>query len=108
MGKSHQPIWVREREIEVSYYKEYGKLQLLARMVSILEMIGTSIRPISLSLRLVANISCGHILMCLFARGVSFVPLCSAPCVFICGLETLVCFVQCYVFYTLWCMYMGE
>merc|ERR1712044_61577 len=24
----------------------------------------------------------------------------------ICGLETLVCFVQCYVFYTLWCMYM--
>ena len=90
------------------YYKEYRKLQLLARMVSRLEMIGTAIRPISLSLRLVANMSCGHILMCLFARGASFIPLCSAPCVFICGLETLVCFVQCYVFYTLWCMYMGE
>merc|ERR1711976_787439 len=108
MGKSHQPIWVREREIEVSYYKEYGKFQLLARMVSRLEMVGTAIRPISLSLRLVANMSCGHILMCLFARGVPFTVLCSSSCVFICGLETLVCFVQCYVFYTLWCMYMEE
>ena len=92
----------------VVYYKEYRKFQLLARMVSRLEMVGTAIRPISLSLRLVANMSCGHILMCLFARRVSFIPLCSAPCVFICGLETLVCFVQCYVFYTLWCMYMEE
>lgn len=99
----------REESVgHITYFKEYGKFQVLARMVSGLEMVGTAIRPISLSLRLVANMSCGHILMCLFARGVSFVPLCSASCVFICGLETLVCFVQCYVFYTLWCMYSEE
>lgn len=90
------------------FYKEYRKFQLLARMVSGLEMIRTAIRPVSLSLRLVANMSCGHILMCLFAGRVAFVPFCSASCVFVCGLETLVCFVQCYVFYTLWCMYMEE
>lgn len=90
------------------YYKGYRSLQLLARMVSVLELVGTAIRPISLSLRLVANMSCRHILMALFSGRAPFLFFCSFPCVFVCGLETLVCFVQCYVFYTLWCMYMEE
>jgi len=90
------------------YYKGYRSLQLLARMVSVLELVGTAIRPISLSLRLVANMSCRHILMALFSGRAPFLVFCSFPCVFVCGLETLVCFVQCYVFYTLWCMYMEE
>merc|ERR1712096_244112 len=37
-------------------------IQGLARMVSCLELFRTLIRPASLSLRLSANISCGHIL----------------------------------------------
>merc|ERR1712136_127571 len=54
------------------YYKGYRSLQLLARMVSVLELVGTAIRPISLSLRLVANMSCRHILMALFSGRAPF------------------------------------
>merc|ERR1711917_183725 len=55
------------------------------------------------------NIACGHILMVLAVGSAGFsVFTIFGPVLFVCGLETLVCFVQCYVFYTLWSMYMEE
>ena len=80
-------------------------LQFLARLISFLELVGTIVRPFSLSLRLCANISCGHILMVLgnsafFISGLTISLLCS--------LETLVCIVQGYVFFTLLSMYLSE
>jgi len=98
-----------EEKFKIEQYRDYAMVQGLARLVSYLELLGYLIRPVSLSLRLVANISCGHILMVLAVGSVGFsVVFIFGPVLFVCGLETLVCFVQCYVFYTLWCMYMGE
>lgn len=98
-----------EEEFEIEQYRDYAMVQGLARLVSYLELLGYLIRPVSLSLRLVANISCGHILMVLAVGSAGFNLISIfGPVLFVCGLETLVCFVQCYVFYTLWCMYMEE
>ena len=99
----------REEEFEIEQYGDYAMVQGLARLVSYLELLGYLIRPVSLSLRLVANISCGHILMVLAVGSAGFnLFTIFGPVLFVCGLETLVCFVQCYVFYTLWSMYMEE
>lgn len=102
-------LHTREEEFEIEQYGDYAMVQGLARLVSYLELLGYLIRPVSLSLRLVANISCGHILMVLAVGSAGFnVFTIFGPVLFVCGLETLVCFVQCYVFYTLWSMYMEE
>jgi len=90
-------------------YRDLGYVQPLARMVALLELFRTFIRPFSLSLRLCANISCRHILAVLSSGpAVPFSLLFLGPVSFIFVLETLVCFVQCYVFYTLWRMYVSE
>ena len=82
--------------------------QALARIVCYLELLRYLIRPSSLSLRLVANISCRHILMVLATSSCRSMFSMFRVVLSVCALETLVCFVQCYVFYTLWCMYMKE
>lgn len=79
--------------------------QLLARLISFLELVGTIVRPFSLSLRLCANISCRHILMVL---GNSSFVLSGLCLIILCSLETLVCVVQGYVFFTLLSMYLNE
>ena len=95
---------------EHMHYGDFNLIQGLARMVSCLELFRTLIRPASLSLRLSANISCGHILAVLSSGPAVPFSLFHIlrPVLFIFALETLVCFVQCYVFYTLWRMYVGE
>ena len=80
-------------------------LQLLARLISYLELVRTIVRPFSLSLRLCANISCRHILMVL---GNASFCLSRISIIVLCLLETLVCVVQAYVFYTLLSMYLDE
>jgi len=99
----------RKEEFDLYQYRDYYFVQSLARLVSYLELLRYLIRPVSLSLRLVANISCRHILMVLAVRSARFnIISLFGPVLFVCALETLVCFVQCYVFYTLWTMYMEE
>merc|ERR1711972_122578 len=99
----------QKERIKIDHYGDYAMVQGLARLVSYLELLRYLIRPVSLSLRLVANISCRHILMVLAVRSARFnIFTIFGPVLFVCGLETLVCFVQCYVFYTLWSMYMEE
>lgn len=83
----------------------------LSWLICILELVRMIIRPCSLSLRLVANISCGHILLTLLGKPVSgnFSTISYEIVIFfICRLETLVCLVQSYVFVTLWNMYQSE
>jgi len=104
-GRPH----TREQEFEIENYRDYFIIQSLARLVAYLELLRYLIRPVSLSLRLVANISCRHILMVLAVGSAGFnLFTVFGPVLFVCALETLVCFVQCYVFYTLWTMYMEE
>lgn len=100
--------WGFDRTEDWTYERDSEEAIGLARMICILEILRFLMRPVSLSLRLVANISCRHILIVLAAG-------CSPTTVhiftgvpFVCILETLVCFIQGYVFFTLWSMYMKE
>lgn len=97
------------------HYCSINGAHLLARLVCLLEIVGFFIRPVSLSLRLVANISCGHILIVLANGLYATSPKSSIHILLnttiitgVCMLETLVCLVQAYVFYVLWGMYMAE
>jgi F-type H+-transporting ATPase subunit a len=86
----------------------------------IIEVISFLTRPISLSVRLFANMLAGHTLLAVFASfvvllgGASVValkPLAVAPLLMISafyGLEMLVCFLQAYVFAILTCIYLNE
>ena len=86
---------------------------ILIPLIVIIEIVRNIIRPITLSVRLAANIVAGHLLITLITSGlpgsnfyvliIIFVPLLS---LFI--LETAVALIQSYVFITLSSLYIGE
>jgi F-type H+-transporting ATPase subunit a len=88
-----------------------------------LEFISFCTRPMSLSVRLFANMLAGHTMLKVMAGFVValgataltsqayYAPLSIAPMaliVAVCGLEILVAFLQAYVFAILACIYLGE
>ena len=92
---------------------------ILVPLVVLIEVISFLSRPISLSVRLFANMLAGHITLKVFAGFVtsltalgaagiagSILPL--AMTVAITGLEFLVAFLQAYVFAVLTCMYLND
>ncbi len=92
---------------------------LLVPLVVLIEVISFLSRPISLSVRLFANMLAGHITLKVFAGfvvslpamgavgiGGSILPL--AMTVALTGLEFLVAFLQAYVFTVLTCMYLND
>lgn len=92
---------------------------LLVPLVVMIEVISFLSRPISLSVRLFANMLAGHITLKVFAGfvvsltamgavgiGGSILPL--AMTVALTGLEFLVAFLQAYVFTVLTCMYLND
>jgi F-type H+-transporting ATPase subunit a len=91
----------------------------LLPLVVVIEVISFLSRPISLSVRLFANMLAGHITLKVFAGFVSslgalgalgiggaILPL--AMTVALTGLEFLVAFLQAYVFAVLTCMYLND
>ncbi|HEV7254798.1 MAG TPA: F0F1 ATP synthase subunit A [Mesorhizobium sp.] len=97
----------------------HGVPGYLVPLVTLIEVISFLSRPISLSIRLFANILAGHITLAVFsgfvvsmsalgAVGVvgSILPL--AMTVALTGLEFLVAFLQAYVFAVLTCMYLND
>jgi F-type H+-transporting ATPase subunit a len=96
-----------------------GVPMVLIPLVSAIEVISFLSRPISLSVRLFANLLAGHITLKVFAGFVftlgalgpvgiigSSLPL--AMAVALTGLEFLVAFLQAYVFAVLTCMYLND
>ena len=93
---------------------------ILVPLVVLIEVISFLSRPISLSVRLFANMLAGHITLKVFAgfvdvavarsaRSASPAPSCrSAMTVAITALEFLVAFLQAYVFAVLTCMYLND
>jgi F-type H+-transporting ATPase subunit a len=92
---------------------------LLVPLVVMIEVISFLSRPISLSVRLFANMLAGHITLKVFAGfvtsltamgalgiGGAILPL--AMTVALTGLEFLVAFLQAYVFAVLTCMYLND
>jgi F-type H+-transporting ATPase subunit a len=96
-----------------------GVPAVLVPLVGIIEFVSFLSRPISLSIRLFANMLAGHIMLKVFAGfivtmsglgalgvGGAILPMLMA--VALTGLEFLVAFLQAYVFTVLTCMYLND
>ncbi len=90
-----------------------GVPAILLPLLVVIETISYFTRPISLSVRLFANMMAGHTMLKVFAGFVvgmgllgGFVPL--AIMVALTGLEILVAFLQAYVFAVLTCIYLND
>jgi F-type H+-transporting ATPase subunit a len=92
---------------------------VLIPLVTLIEVISFLSRPISLSVRLFANLLAGHITLKVFAGfvfslgmlgplGVAGAVLPLLMAVGLTGLEFLVAFLQAYVFAVLTCMYLND
>ena len=87
---------------------------LLIPLLVIIETVRNIIRPITLSVRLVANITAGHLLLSLLGRGASpggplgIISTILIGLVILVGLELGVSFIQAYVFTLLRAIYLGE
>ena len=90
-----------------------GVPAILLPLLVLIEVISYLTRPISLSVRLFANMLAGHTMLKVFAYFVVGMGVLGgwAPLVFMVGLsalEVLVAFLQAYVFAVLTCIYLGE
>jgi F-type H+-transporting ATPase subunit a len=89
-----------------------GVPALLLPLISIIEVISYFTRPISLSVRLFANMMAGHTMLAVFGSFVvglgifGFLPF--TFMVALMGLEILIAFLQAYVFAVLTCIYLND
>jgi ATP synthase subunit 6 len=81
---------------------------LLCRFIVIIELVSQIIRPITLSVRLAANITAGHILLVLLRSIIVFINLKSLAFCLLVVLELAVVFIQSYVFCVLFTIYLLE
>ncbi len=86
---------------------------LLLPIISVIEVISYFTRPVSLSVRLFANMMAGHTMLVVFGSFVvglsiwgGWVPL--TFMVLLMGLEILIAFLQAYVFAVLTCIYLND
>ncbi len=85
----------------------------LAPLIAVIEVISYLSRPISLSVRLFANMTAGHTILKVFAgfsvaMGVVFGVLPMVINIAVVGLEIMIAFIQAYVFAILTCLYLKD
>ena len=89
-----------------------GVPTVLLPLIVVIEIISYLSRPVSLSVRLFANMMAGHTMLKVFAGFVVALGLLGiAPLIFIIllyALETLIAFLQAYVFAVLTCLYIND
>lgn len=81
---------------------------LLSQFITIIESISQLIRPITLSVRLCANITAGHILIALVRKPIFILNPYSLLLLILISLEIAVAFIQSYVFVILLSIYIRE
>jgi F-type H+-transporting ATPase subunit a len=92
---------------------------VLLPLLVVIEVISYFVRPLSLSVRLFANMMAGHTMLKVFAgfvvmfgvAGAAWMPLGLAPFLLLIGLtglEILIAFLQAYVFAVLTCIYLND
>ena len=102
-----------------SFFVPEGAPKILLPLIILIEVISYLIRPVSLSVRLFANMLAGHTMLKVFAglavmmTGAGGLLLISSPLpllviVALTGLELLVAMLQAYVFTILTCMYLND
>jgi F-type H+-transporting ATPase subunit a len=104
----------------LKFFVPSGVPKALLPLLVVIEVISYLTRPVSLSVRLFANMMAGHTMLKvfgIFVAGMFFsgnlfiAPLGVAPLLFITaftGLEILVAFLQAYVFAILTCIYLND
>jgi len=97
----------------LSYFVPSGVPAAVLPLMIVIELISYLSRPISLSVRLFANMMAGHTMMKVFAgfiapMGVVFGLLPFGVDVLMIGFELLVAFLQAYVFTVLTCLYLHD
>ncbi len=94
------------------FFLPHGTPIFLAPLLIPLEVMSYCFRPVSLSLRLFANMTAGHTLLKVFAGFVvslgfmGFIPMLAV--IGLTGLEFLVAFLQAYVYAVLACIYLND
>jgi len=95
-----------------SFFLPHGTPWYIAPLLIPIEVLSYFTRPVSLSLRLFANMTAGHTMLKVFASFVvtmgllGAIPLLAA--VALTGLEFLIAFLQAYVFTVLTCIYLND
>jgi len=100
----------------LSFFVPHGVPAWLMPIMIPIEIISYFVRPISLSVRLFANMVAGHVILKLFAGfvvslGVIFIPLGLVPLVMVVvftGFEIFIALLQAYVFTILTCLYLND
>jgi F-type H+-transporting ATPase subunit a len=96
-----------------SFFVPSGVPIFLLPLLVVIEVISYFVRPVSLSVRLFANMLAGHTMLKVFASFVVALGVLGgwAPLAFVValmGLETLIAFLQAYVFAILTCLYLND
>jgi len=110
------PIWLSFVLFSIIYNLPYfishivplGTPIILSQFIVIIETIRQIIRPITLSVRLAANLTAGHILIGLCINNIIIFHLYSIPLIILILLELAVAFIQRYVFTILITIYLRE
>ncbi len=104
--------WVKNYNNIFSHLVPNGTPNLLIIFIVLIETISSTIRPITLAVRLIANITAGHLILSLISSTIPILSIISITLIpaqillFI--LETAVAFIQAYVFTILSILYLSE
>nr|UPL65835.1 ATPase subunit 6 [Haedus sp.] len=101
--------WTKKTKMMLIHLTPLGTPEPLMPFMVIIEMISSIIRPISLSVRLTANMITGHLLMSLLETSltISNLPIIMTQ-VFLMSFEAAVALIQAYVFMMLTTLYISE
>lgn len=95
-----------------SYFLPQGTPAAMAPLMVFTELFAYMVRPVSLSVRLAANMTAGHIVMKVIAGFVTMFPLFAifpfALLTFLTGFEIFVAVLQAYIFTILSCVYLSD
>nr|YP_009092564.1 ATP synthase F0 subunit 6 [Pseudacysta perseae]AIR11945.1 ATP synthase F0 subunit 6 [Pseudacysta perseae] len=101
--------WTNKTKIMLIHLTPLGTPEPIMPFMVMIEMISNLIRPISLSVRLTANMITGHLLMTLLETSMQLknLPIISIQ-MFLMSFEVAVAFIQAYVFSMLMTLYISE
>nr|YP_010535601.1 ATP synthase F0 subunit 6 [Alectorobius mimon]UYB78448.1 ATP synthase F0 subunit 6 [Alectorobius mimon] len=104
--------WINQTNYMFSHLVPNGTPMPLSMFMVIIETISNLIRPITLAIRLSANMISGHLLLCLLSNIMENIPeifiLITPFMIILLSLEMAVAMIQSYVFITLSSLYLNE
>nr|YP_010535692.1 ATP synthase F0 subunit 6 [Alectorobius rudis]UYB78617.1 ATP synthase F0 subunit 6 [Alectorobius rudis] len=104
--------WINQTNSMFSHMVPLGTPMLLSSFMVIIETVSNMIRPLTLSVRLTANMISGHLLLCLLSNIMENMPVMNLLIlpfmIILLTLETAVAIIQSYVFITLSSLYLNE